>query len=290
MTTIRFISPGVTITIIASVIPHEVDQVDIYSAQWGFQYYGAMYFEEVLLDAVRHGATVCVTVPRCASQRHCVVRHGAPVHFAVRHSASVGRDGKGSVYVFSSGNLNGLFEDINTSMLDQLPELNQVGAIDDRGAPQYYMTPGDGVMVVAYCGAVDPDSLRSIVVAIPVDFCYKAGVAGTSFFSPMVTGAVALTLQANPDLTWRDVYHILIELANIENLIGNDIFRNWAGLLCCDMCLFYVNYQVFKLFNGRELYLGFGLVNEEAMVTLAQSWENVGDQVICDTGDISVNG
>ena len=33
---------------------------------------------------------------------------------------------------------------------------------------------------------------------------------GTSASSPMAAGIVALTLEANPELTWRDVQHIIV--------------------------------------------------------------------------------
>lgn len=33
---------------------------------------------------------------------------------------------------------------------------------------------------------------------------------GTSASSPMAAGIVALALEANPDLTWRDVQHITV--------------------------------------------------------------------------------
>ena len=33
---------------------------------------------------------------------------------------------------------------------------------------------------------------------------------GTSASSPMAAGIVALALEANPELTWRDVQHIIV--------------------------------------------------------------------------------
>ena len=38
--------------------------------------------------------------------------------------------------------------------------------------------------------------------------------SGTSAAAPVVSGVIALMLQANPELDWRDVQHILIETAD----------------------------------------------------------------------------
>ena len=45
------------------------------------------------------------------------------------------------------------------------------------------------------------------------DCDYTSTFSGTSAAAPMVTGVVALMLDANPDLTWRDIKHILAHTA-----------------------------------------------------------------------------
>ena len=52
----------------------------------------------------------------------------------------------------------------------------------------------------------------------PADFTNRMN--GTSAATPMVTGIVALMLEANPDLGWRDVQNIL---ANTAFHTGSDI-------------------------------------------------------------------
>ncbi|KAK6013954.1 convertase P-domain protein, partial [Ostertagia ostertagi] len=52
---------------------------------------------------------------------------------------------------------------------------------------------------------------------------------GTSASAPLAAGIVALTLEANPDLTWRDLQHIVIRAAKPINLRAGDWVTNGVG-------------------------------------------------------------
>ena len=41
--------------------------------------------------------------------------------------------------------------------------------------------------------------------------------SGTSASAPMAAAIIALTLEANPSLTWRDVQHIMVRTARSVN-------------------------------------------------------------------------
>ncbi|XP_052778009.1 uncharacterized protein LOC128215359 [Mya arenaria] len=287
---------------------HEIDEVDISTNQWGLVRDGVDYaaFDEIVLEAIQEGADEDIQVNHQYQDKQVnhqyqdkqvnhqyqdkqvnhqyqdkhvnhkyqdkqVNHQNQDKQVNHKYQDKQGRDGKGIVYVFSAGNDNDVYEDANTESIGHTPETILVGALSDRRWQASYSTPGSGVMITAYSGEIFPISLHNLIAANPGDACDTVGVQGTSFSAPLVTAAIALTLQANPNLTWRDVQHILIEAANMNNLIGSPIFRNNAGFL-------------FNYFHG------FGLVDAEAMVTLAQSWENVGPEVVCETGDIEVNG
>jgi Subtilase family len=52
--------------------------------------------------------------------------------------------------------------------------------------------------------------------------------AGTSASAPMAAAIIALTLEANPALTWRDVQHIMIRTARynrVKNFIQHIMIR-----------------------------------------------------------------
>ena len=52
---------------------------------------------------------------------------------------------------------------------------------------------------------------------------------GTSASAPLAAGICALTLQANPSLTWRDLQHIVVETARTANLKAEDWVINAVG-------------------------------------------------------------
>ncbi|GMW02722.1 MAG: hypothetical protein AMXMBFR84_38580 [Candidatus Hydrogenedentota bacterium] len=85
---------------------------------------------------------------------------------------------------------------------------------------------------------------------------YTTIMNGTSAACPIAAGVVALMLEANPNLTWRDVQHVLVESAEKNDPSNGDWFNNGAGLH----------------FNHNY---GFGRTDAEAAVNLAQTWNNV---------------
>ena len=52
---------------------------------------------------------------------------------------------------------------------------------------------------------------------------------GTSASAPLAAGIIALTLEANPDLSWRDIQHIIVETAKPDNLKSTDWQINGAN-------------------------------------------------------------
>ena len=73
---------------------------------------------------------------------------------------------------------------------------------------------------------------------------------GTSSAAPTVAGVVALMLEANPLLGWRDVQHILIRTAEQNDAGDPSWITNAAGL------------------RNSNIY-GFGRVDAERAVTVA---------------------
>ncbi|XP_052065346.1 endoprotease bli-like [Mytilus californianus] len=79
----------------------------------------------------------------------------------------------------------------------------------------------------------------------------------------MVSGAIALVLQANPNLSYRDVMHLLV-LSSNPNLPfnPNDFKENAVGK------------KVSKTF-------GFGLLDIGKLVDIAETWQNINELTVC---------
>ena len=98
---------------------------------------------------------------------------------------------------------------------------------------------------------------------------YTAGFNGTSSAAPTMSGVIALMLQANPALTWRDVRHILASTSRRVNPtqapITNTSYFSSSFTLEQGWVL---NAGGFWYHN----WYGFGLVNAAAAVAMAQSY------------------
>jgi hypothetical protein len=83
---------------------------------------------------------------------------------------------------------------------------------------------------------------------------------GTSFATPVVSGVIALILDANPDLTWRDVQAILASTAQVvEDGTDETAQINSAGY-------------------WHSNKYGFGIIDADAAVIAAEVWENLGPE------------
>ena len=171
-----------------------------------------------------------------------------------------GRDGKGVIYVFSSGNDFDLGADTNYVGFTNTRFTISVGAARKDGSHASYSTPGASLFLTAPGG--DGDHVSNHITAGLDGTC--SGInPGTSFSAPVVSGVVALMLEANPDLTWRDVQGILaITSKKIEDDPDDSTAAtNAAGI------------------SHSNLY-GFGMIDATAAVEAAESWELWGPEKI----------
>jgi hypothetical protein len=91
--------------------------------------------------------------------------------------------------------------------------------------------------------------------------CRNAGV-GTSFACPVISGVAALMLEANPNLSWRDVQGILAQTSRpVNDPRDTSETTNAAGLW------------------HSNLY-GFGIVDATAAVETSKSWDYYGPEMM----------
>jgi len=193
---------------------------------------------------------------------------GAEVELALDHSVSTGRQGRGQIFVFSAGNYGHVADDINYNMLKNRQDIIPVGSIIESGAPASYTTPGACLVVVAPGGEAGALSMRTTdlmgengqnaggTAGDLQDANYTANFSGTSASAPIVSGVIALMLQANPNLGWRDVQEILMRSAKKVSESNSGWQTNGAGL------------------HFHHL-LGAGLVQAPGAVRMAKEWKNL---------------
>ena len=106
---------------------------------------------------------------------------------------------------------------------------------------------------------------------------YMSLLAGTSFATPIVAGVVALMLEANPELTWRDVRHILATTSRKVDGDRSSISHPQ------DMDLAGHTYQQTWVTNAADYsfhnWYGFGMVDALAAVKAAQNHSTLGSLV-----------
>ncbi|OKH30835.1 hypothetical protein NIES2119_30135 [[Phormidium ambiguum] IAM M-71] len=179
-----------------------------------------------------------------------------------------GRNGLGNIHVFAGGNDKSYRSNVNYNGFANSRYAIAVGAIDHDGKQSWYSEPGAPLLVSAYSSFYDSDNNNNSVAVTTTDLEEGQGYSesgytnrssrfgGTSAAAGLVSGVVALMLDANPDLSWRDVQDILVKTARKNDFDEIDPESGWwqngGGL--------WVNHQY-----------GFGAVDAEAAVREASN-------------------
>ncbi|HET6405653.1 MAG TPA: S8 family serine peptidase, partial [Candidatus Thermoplasmatota archaeon] len=173
-----------------------------------------------------------------------------------------GRDGKGQVYLFAAGNSRSEGHDANYQGLTASRYVITVGAIGADGHVSHYSSPCACLLLGAPSnsaglpGIATTDRTGAAGYNDGAEFhdaSYTTGFGGTSSATPLVAGVVALLLEANPDLTWREVQGVLAASARRSGLGPTTWTTNAAGYA-----------------TSRDF--GFGMVDAGSAVRRAQTW------------------
>ncbi|XP_019626819.1 PREDICTED: furin-like isoform X3 [Branchiostoma belcheri] len=170
-----------------------------------------------------------------------------------------GRGGKGSIFVWASGNGGRDEDSCNCDGYTNSIYTMSVSSASERGNIPWYLEKCSSTLATTYSSGSGAE--RQIVSTDLRHRCTESHT-GTSASAPLAAAIVALTLEANPNLTWRDLQHIVVRTARPDNLNADDFTTNAAG------------YKVSHAF-------GFGLMDAGAMVNLAERWQNVPTQRVC---------
>jgi subtilisin-like proprotein convertase family protein len=178
---------------------------------------------------------------------------------ALDQSVNTGRNGKGEVFIWAAG--NGAQSNNDRVDYDGYGSNRYsicIGAIDNIDRPALYSEAGAPVMLVApssydFAGSGGSGIYTTTGFESTGVGSYTTGFGGTSAAAPIAAGVAALVLQANPNLTWRDVQHVLIRSARQVNPTDPGWVVNGGGLPVHDR-------------------FGFGAIDAGAAVALAPSF------------------
>mgnify|MGYP001166654003 FL=1 len=191
---------------------------------------------------------------------------------AFEDDAYNGRNGLGNIITWAAG--NGLSSD-DDSNLDGYANSRftiSVTAVDHDGDQTNYGEPGANVLVSA------PSDGSGVGITTTdnegnsgyTNGDYTSNFGGTSSATPLVSGVIALMLEANSNLTWRDVQQIIVESARKNDPNDSGWNTNGAG----------------HEFNHKY---GFGVIDAGHAVSLAENWTNLGPEVNISSGTITVS-
>lgn len=190
---------------------------------------------------------------------------------AIENMAKNGRDGLGTIAVFSAGNSLASGDNVNHHNTQNSPYTIAVGSIDKDGGYSYYSTPGAAVLISAPGRTIYTTDDTGSAGYLSGDY---ATVSGTSFSAPATSGVIALMLEANKNLGYRDVQEILAYSAKNSDPGHTGWQTNGSG-----------NWNNSGLHFSHQY--GFGIVDAYAAVRLAETWGKVSTHATMDKASYS---
>lgn len=129
----------------------------------------------------------------------------------IQELATTGRDGKGIVIVFASGNDGGTFPNDESA----IPEVISVGASNHLNKVTAYSNYGEYLDIIAPGGESGGENGSHSIWSLASTYePHVKGAVGTSFSAPITSGVIALMLEKNPNLKASQIEEILQQTAD----------------------------------------------------------------------------
>lgn len=116
-----------------------------------------------------------------------------------------GRSGKGSIFIWASGNGGKDHDNCNCDGYTNSIWTLSISSATERGLVPWYSEKCSSTLATTYSSGSKEE--RQVVTT---DLHHSCTIShtGTSASAPLAAGIAALVLEANPNLTWRDLQHI----------------------------------------------------------------------------------
>lgn len=226
---IRMLDGPITDAVEARSLNYNFQHIDIYSSSWGPDDFG-----------------------------RGVENPGKLTLKAFKKGIRKGRGGKGSIYVWASGSGGAFYDNCNCDGYANSIWTITISSVAENGGIPFHSEWCTATLSSTYSNA--GSTYKPLVTTTLHHGCTKFHT-GSSASAPLAAGIIALALQANKNLTWRDIQHIIILSSKQKNLQGKWI-QNGAGLTVSH-------------------WFGFGLISANTMVDYARKWKTVPKQKKC---------
>ena len=180
---------------------------------------------------------------------------------AIEKGITEGSDGKGIFYAWAAGNGALVGDNSNYDGYANHYGVTAACAVNDQGQRASYSEEGANLWVCAPSSDFTRD--RHGITTTDNDDFYRDSFGGTSAAAPIVSGVAALVRSTNTALSWRDIKLILAASAR-QNDADNAGWEDGALKYGSDTERYHFNHEY-----------GFGVVDAEAAVDLADGWTPV---------------
>jgi len=178
-----------------------------------------------------------------------------------------GRHGKGSIFVWASGNGGRYSDNCNCDGYTNSIFTLSISSATQNGFRPWYLEECSSTLATTYSSGT-PGNDASIATVdqdarLRNDHICTTEHTGTSASAPIAAGVCALALEANPGLTWRDMQYLVVMTSRAGPLRGESGWsRNGAG----------------REFSHQ---FGYGLMDAGRIVEMAAKWRSLPTQHIC---------
>ena len=125
--------------------------------------------------------------------------------------------GKGVLYIWATGNGGASYDDCSCDGYTSSIYTLSIASVSASGCKTFYDESCPSTMGVVFTGDVGlqcskRESYSHLVTTSLFHKCVTS-FSGTSCAAPLAAGIFALVLEANPELTWRDMQHLVVQTA-----------------------------------------------------------------------------